>query len=289
MKFCPTCEIRYDEEILRFCTKDGTPLIDEGQPQFTELPSESEAKPEDDDLGEDTLVRHKSPPLNPPDFEPIKEDNSPRIVIPMKTEEKPLQQQIRPKAVVYQETAQAKSNTPMVILTTVLLTLAALAGTFALFWALRSDNTGVNQNISVNTNPPEININTNTDNPLANFDFNINAKPNNLNTNLNLNTNVSVNLKTPTPTRTPSPSPTETPEDNTNTNANANTRTTPSPTVSRTPTITPTPTATPRTTPAASPTINSPLSDALKNGKKNLPKATRVIQNEIPTLKLPKP
>ena len=27
MKYCPTCNTRYDEEILRFCMKDGTPLV----------------------------------------------------------------------------------------------------------------------------------------------------------------------------------------------------------------------------------------------------------------------
>ena len=41
MKYCPTCETRYDEDILRFCMKDGTPLLDEAEPNFVEMPSES--------------------------------------------------------------------------------------------------------------------------------------------------------------------------------------------------------------------------------------------------------
>ncbi len=40
MKYCPVCQTRYDEEIMRFCTKDGTPLIDEEAPNFVEMPSE---------------------------------------------------------------------------------------------------------------------------------------------------------------------------------------------------------------------------------------------------------
>ena len=39
MKYCPTCETRYDEDILRFCMKDGTPLLDEAEPNFIEMPA----------------------------------------------------------------------------------------------------------------------------------------------------------------------------------------------------------------------------------------------------------
>ena len=48
MKYCPVCSERYDEDIIRFCTKDGTPLLDEAQPTFTAIPSETV---EDDDFG----------------------------------------------------------------------------------------------------------------------------------------------------------------------------------------------------------------------------------------------
>ncbi|MEJ7698207.1 MAG: hypothetical protein WKF71_00965 [Pyrinomonadaceae bacterium] len=84
MKFCPTCQTRFDEEILRFCTKDGTPLVEENQPNFTEMPSESATE---DDFGEETIIRRKPlPPVaaNPPSdgkTENIREP-APRIVIP---------------------------------------------------------------------------------------------------------------------------------------------------------------------------------------------------------------
>jgi len=51
MKFCPVCRTRYDEEILRFCTKDGAPLVEEMPPNFTSANS--------DDLGEETIIRRK--------------------------------------------------------------------------------------------------------------------------------------------------------------------------------------------------------------------------------------
>ena len=56
MKFCPVCQTRYDEEILRFCIKDGAPLVDEN-PSFTEMPSEGEAE----DIGEETVIRRNPP------------------------------------------------------------------------------------------------------------------------------------------------------------------------------------------------------------------------------------
>ena len=287
MKFCPTCETRYDEGILRFCTKDGTPLIDEDQPHFSEMPSES-ADVEQDDLGEETIIRRKTPPLNPPDLQPVKED-APRIVIPMNAEAVP-QQQVRSKTVVYQEAEPKKSNTAMIVLTTALLTLVVMGGMGALFWALRGDN-GTNQNVNINTNPPDMNINTNLNNPLANFDYNTNTNTNVILEipNLNLNTNTNVNLKSPTPTRTPSPSPSPTETPGANTNAGTNTTATPPPTATRPPAGTPTPPATPRNTPPATPPNNSSVSDVLKNGRKNLPKVPRIIRDEIPTVKLPKP
>ena len=102
MKYCPTCETRYDEDILRFCMKDGTPLIDEAEPKFTEMPSESVAS-DDDDPGEVTVIRRKGEiPIPPPQMdeegglippepeyrpeEPVfrpKEEPAPRIVVPM--------------------------------------------------------------------------------------------------------------------------------------------------------------------------------------------------------------
>jgi hypothetical protein len=56
MKFCPVCQTRYDEEILRFCTKDGAQLVDEN-PTFAAIPSEESAE----DIGEETLIRRNRP------------------------------------------------------------------------------------------------------------------------------------------------------------------------------------------------------------------------------------
>ena len=92
MKFCPTCQSRYDEEILRFCTKDGTPLIDEEEPNFTELPSESAA----DDESEETIVRRKSAGSIPPSQPGLKQNGYARaFVIPTSEEKPPQQQQVR--------------------------------------------------------------------------------------------------------------------------------------------------------------------------------------------------
>jgi len=30
MKICPNCQMRYEDDALRFCTRDGSPLVDEG-------------------------------------------------------------------------------------------------------------------------------------------------------------------------------------------------------------------------------------------------------------------
>ena len=76
MKHCPNCDATYDEEVIRFCTKDGTPLIEDVEPQFSALPSESLPRPstpldplptEDDDAGEVTVIRQAaSVPAVPP-------------------------------------------------------------------------------------------------------------------------------------------------------------------------------------------------------------------------------
>lgn len=63
MKYCPTCETTYDEEILRFCIKDGTPLVEQKEPEFKEIPSEA---PDADDVGEQTVIRRNSPVTPPP-------------------------------------------------------------------------------------------------------------------------------------------------------------------------------------------------------------------------------
>jgi hypothetical protein len=76
MKYCPTCETRYDEEILRFCMKDGTPLLEEDEPKFVAMPSESIDEPIEDDPGDVTVVRRNIPVPPEPD------EDRPRIVVP---------------------------------------------------------------------------------------------------------------------------------------------------------------------------------------------------------------
>lgn len=255
MKFCPTCQIRYDEEILRFCTKDGTPLIEEEQPIFTELPSESVAA----DADEETIVRRKSAADSLPPSQPgfnEKPTAAPRIVIPTTDERQ--QQQVRTSSAAYQ-TATQKTNTAKVVLMTILGTVIILAGAGGVFWLLQSENAGntnsdVNSNIyNVNTNPP---TNLNIGNS---FNFNVG---NTVNT--NVNTNVNVNIKTPTPTPKPSPTPTPTPrpspDANSNISTNANstlpTNTRPSPSSTPTPSATPTP-----------PAVNRPVNAGLLNSR----------------------
>ncbi|MBA3600272.1 MAG: energy transducer TonB [Acidobacteria bacterium] len=266
MKFCPICKTRYDEEILRFCIKDGTPLVDEDQPNFTALPSES-------DFGEETIIRRKNPPPEP-DTEYIR---SPRIVIP--TSEEPPREPVRTKTTmsIRRPPPPQKSNATKSVLLTVLGTIVLLAGAGVIFWFLSNQNAGnENRNANYNTNFNSININLNTnlnvDNSLANFNYNLNA---NANTNSNSNA-VNANLKTPTPTRTPTPTPTPTPNVNANVNVNGavnvNSNSNARLPVNTTPTLAPTPSASP---PRPSPSLptNRPVNAGILNGRAvNLPK-----------------
>lgn len=221
MKYCPTCKARYDEDILRFCMKDGTPLIDEAEPKFVEMPSESiEAE---DDPGEVTIIRKKGevpkpPPemdeegaLIPPDpeyrpEEPVfrpKEEPAPRIVVPMGT---PAQHaRVIPP---YQQ--PQKSNTLLVVVLTIFGTTALLVVGALGFWAISrgfsgSENSNAN-NANVNAN---VNINTN-----LGFDSNFNFNTGTFNSNSNSNANLKSPTPSPKPSASPSPSPAETPDDN---------------------------------------------------------------------------
>ena len=266
MKYCPACQTRYDEEILRFCTKDGAPLIDEDKPVFTEMPSESV----EDDFGEETVIRRNNPPKPAPDFAE-KQNAQERIVIP--TNEVKAEPQVRAKpAVVYQQPPK-EPNTTKLVVTTILGTLIILASVVGIFWVLSNQNAAdSNQNINVNTNFNSLDTNTTTN---TNFnidssltDFNLNA---NSNLDANFKSNFNINLKTPTPTRTPTPTPTATPNVNVNT-INVNT-TAPTPTVNvnikPTATIPPPPIpATPKPSPTA-----TPVEVGVLNGRAiNLPK-----------------
>jgi len=270
MKFCPICKTHYDEEILRFCTKDGTPLVDEDQPNFTALPSES-------DLDEETVIRRKNPapiPISQPEPD-TGYVSSPRIVIP--TSEEPPREPVRAKttASIRRPLPPQKSNTAKTVLLTVLGTIVLLGGAGGAFWFLSNQNSGnANQNVNYNTNFNSVDLNLNTnlniDNSLVNFNYNLNA---NVNTNSNANANANANLKTPTPTRTPTPTPTPNQNANVNvngavnTNSNSNAR----PPINTTPTLNPTPSVTPRSSPGA-PT-NRPVNAGILNSRAvNLPK-----------------
>ena len=230
MKYCPTCETRYDEDILRFCMKDGTPLLEEEEPKFVALPSESLEEAVDDEAGDVTVVRRNIP--IPPDPE------RPRIVVP--TYEEAREQQRARVAPPY--AAPAKSNTAKIVFLTILATLGVLTAVGAGVWFLQRDdaaNSNVNTNVNANAN---INANTNLGID-TNFNFNLNS---NFNGGTNLNTNLNTNVKTPTPTPKPSPSatPSPTPDDDDTT-----------PTPSRTPIPTPQPTI---IRPGGSPTPRTP-------------------------------
>lgn len=270
MKYCPVCQTRYDEEILRFCTKDGTPLIDENQPNFTELPSESI----NDDYGEETVIRRKTPAPNPqpdPDADEYitqieRTENSQRIVIPM-GEEEPQQQQVPPKTTPSPRMPPTKeSNMTVVVLLTIIGTVVVISATVGVFWILSNQgNTEANQNINTNVNSiDDLNINDNmsADNSLLNLN-NLNANlDTNLNTNINANVNTNINAPTKTPTPTPSPTPTPDDEDNSNTNVNVNTQT-PTPR----PTISPRPSASPTTPPANNPSNTPPVNAGILNDR----------------------
>lgn len=267
MKFCPTCQTRYDEEILRFCTKDGMPLVEEEQPIFTELPSESVK----DDLGDETVIRRnlpKSSAQTPPEPKP------PRIVIP--TTQNKIQPPVRTQTTASYRQPPPKSNTGKIVLLTVLGTLIFLMGSGIVYLFLsREDSSDSNQNQITNANfsPLGVNLNGNSNggNSLANFNFNVNANANtnantntNTNANLNSNTRVNANLRTPTPAKTPTPTPTTTPNvvnaniANGNTTTPSNTRQSASPTPNTPP---------PSPSPAATPSANRPMNVGVLNGR----------------------
>jgi hypothetical protein len=278
MKYCPTCQTEYDEEILRFCTKDGTPLVEDSQPNFTELPSVSAG--DEDDFGEETIVRQDKPApiattpavtapidVDAPEIaadtavEPIVEKESPRIVIATREEKR--DQAVRPKQpAYYAPTAPPKSNTALIVVTTILLTLVVLGGVGLLFWSFNGSDK--NANVNVNTNPPEnlnLNVNSNVNIPAANFDYNTNTNYN-LSTNIGSTnigstnigtTNTNSNTKTPTPTRTPSPTPSPSPSASPTESPDATPRPTLAPTATRPPVATPTTRTPPSGAPAGSP------------------------------------
>ena len=223
MKYCPVCELRFDEEIIKFCTKDGTPLIEETTPSFTVIPSEAL----DDDFGQETVIRRRDE-IVPPTRQ------SERIVIP--TEIPQMEQQVRPRvSQAYYPPPPADANTTKTVVLTILGTLAAVGFGALLFWALKGEPPVAN---NINVNPPNVNTNLNSNIGFdSNFNFNTNANFN-TNTNFNINTNLNANVRSPLPTQTPkpSPSPTMTPRETPAPTGTAS----PRPTIDRPPTPAPT-------------------------------------------------
>ncbi len=277
MRFCPTCQTRYDEEILRFCTKDGTPLLEEDQPSFTELPSESV----EDDFGEETVIRRNPPKPTAPSTEAptVKQNPLPRIVIPTTQEIK--EQQVRAKTTASYRQPPRQSNTGKIVLLTVLGTLIILMGGGIAYLFLsreNSDDSNQNKIINANFNSIDMNLNANLtgSNSLSDFNFNTNTNANlnvNINTNLNTNTNGNTKTNTNAKTPTPTPKPTTTQNANANTNSNlSNSNSATPPTSNTRPSATPTPNATPIPSPPALPS-NRPVNAGVLNGRAvNLPK-----------------
>jgi hypothetical protein len=269
MKYCPTCETRYDEDILRFCMKDGTPLLDEAEPNFIQMPSGGlEVEPVEDDPSEVTVIRRNGPnvaaipdlPPEPEDFSISEPPHSPdpkqRIVIPT-FEERQRQERAR-VAAQYQQ--PRKASTALVVFLTVIGTVFVLGIGAVGFWFLQRDRSAANTNANnANTNA---NVNLNTG-----FDFNLNGNFNSSAPTSNTNSNANVSTPSPTPRPTATPSPTATPDTD-------DPDATPSPDATRTPIPTPTPIiirpgssppppATPRPTPRVTPrTIITPIGNA---------------------------
>ncbi len=194
MKYCPICDERYDEEIIRFCTKDGTPLVDEAQPNFTALPSESAEETVDQD--EETIVRRK--PAQPsPSIDD--EDLSGRIVIPTAAAGT---QTVRPRtAAAAYYPPPPPQNTAKTVVLTIIGTLAVVGFGAGLFWFLSSNSGGtgnLNENVNMLANQ-NVNINTNLGFD-SNFNFNANFNVGNF-----PDANLNANLRTPTPSPSPSP------------------------------------------------------------------------------------
>lgn len=242
MKHCPICDARYDEEIIRFCTKDGTPLVEDEQPNFAVLPSESLETP-DDDLGEETIIRRKPLGADPAADIFASPAEPERIIIPTSF---PPEQQVRPRTSQAYFPPPPPPNTGKTVTLTILGTMGVLGLGAVLFFFLRGNEPS---NVNVNTNPINQNLNLNTNFGFdSNFNFNATA---NFNTNYNVSTNLNTNVRTSSPTPTPRPAPSTTPTPNPSTSPTPSANATPR--VNATPRTNvnarPSPSQTPRTGP----------------------------------------
>jgi hypothetical protein len=200
MRYCPVCDERYDDEVIKFCTKDGTPLVDEGQPNFVILPSENEQRAERD-MGDETVIRRKSPGESP-----LFQSESERIVIPTSQTDAQRVRQTQTRAFYPPPPPQ---NTAKTVVLTIIGTLVVLSFGAGLMWLFQKDPV---TSINVNTNPINLNSDLNTNGFNSNFNFNFNSTPPaNYASNFNLNFNFNAASKTPTNTPTPKTSPTPSP------------------------------------------------------------------------------
>lgn len=196
MRHCPVCDARYEDETIKFCTKDGSPLVEGEKPNFVILPSENLGSPED--TGEETVIRRKSDPnFAPPVFEREQE----RIVVPTADPTKP---RLRPRQVYYPP--PEPQNTAKVIALTIVGTLVVLSFGAGLFWLFQSPPA----NINVNTSPINLNSNLNANLGFVS-NFNFNSTPANYASNYNFNFNFNAQAKTPTNTPTPRNTPISSP------------------------------------------------------------------------------
>jgi TonB family protein len=265
MKYCPTCETRYDEDILRFCMKDGTPLVDEAEPTFIEMPSEdiAAAPPADDSPEEVTVIRRNVPVPAPPPANVIDDDDddfaatppprsAERIVVPT-YEQQRQEEQARVRATQYNAPPQ-RTNTALIVILTIIGTVGVLTVVGAAIYFLATGNKNGNANLNANLANANTNLNTNLGID-ANFNFPQNVTVPNINTNANLRS------PTPTPTPRPSPSPSPsvspTPDDDDSPGDNVNGR----------PRVSPTPLPTPRTTSTPLPANRPPVNGGVLNSR----------------------
>lgn len=261
MKYCPTCETRYDEDILRFCMKDGTPLVDEAEPTFIQMPSESveAAAPVEDEPPEEITVIRRNVPVPPPLPSAIEDDEDfgapreapERIVVPTYERQRQREQARVPR---YQAPPPQRANTVLVVVLTIIGTVGVLTVAIAAAYFFAN---GGKKNTNANANLADANTSLNTNLAIdTNFNFNAGVAVPNINTNANLKTPT----PTPTPTPRPSPSPTVSPtpdDDNGLSNDNVNSR----------PRVSPTPPPSPRATATPPPSNRPPVNGGVLNGR----------------------
>jgi hypothetical protein len=263
MKVCPTCHTAYEEEILRFCIKDGTPLEAGGAPDFVGL----EGPVEEDDSGEITVVRTpEAPPPQPRDTEAAPEQ-APRAAQAVRatvgTRVPDSRAERRPSA-AYQ-VPPAQPNIFKVVVLTILGTLTVLGGIGLLVWSLTgAGEPATDANSNLNT-AADANLDTNLDMTGFNFNMrtNVNSNANaNANANVNINANANVNSNVNVNANRPNANANSDSNINANTNINRPNANRPNANVNGTvrpsPTATPVPVPEPVRTPAVNRAVNAP-------------------------------